>query len=145
MANFLNIFYACKLIPPSRTTLLPQRSGDGPPLLSLQNWEGFFYFSYHFKFCDAECRPLSKWYFCGQNTNQSQQFTYFRRQNYTRNEWRRCETKLEMSGKDEKLHSKRVGNSVSCNGFFPSRAGMLPGLMTHQILCVSRCSTFLTK
>jgi hypothetical protein len=29
--------------------------------------------------------------------------------NYTRNEWRRCETTLETSGEDVKLHSKRVG------------------------------------
>jgi pyruvate kinase len=28
--------------------------------------------------------------------------------NYTRNEWRRCETTLETSGEDVKLHSKRV-------------------------------------
>jgi hypothetical protein len=28
--------------------------------------------------------------------------------NYTRNEWRRFETTLETSGKDLKLHSKRV-------------------------------------
>jgi hypothetical protein len=30
------------------------------------------------------------------------------RQNYTRNEWRRCKTTLETSGEDVKLHSKRV-------------------------------------
>jgi hypothetical protein len=28
--------------------------------------------------------------------------------NYTRNEWRRCQTTLETSGEDVKLHSKRV-------------------------------------
>jgi hypothetical protein len=28
--------------------------------------------------------------------------------NYTRNEWGRCETTLETSGDDVKLHSKRV-------------------------------------
>ena len=28
---------------------------------------------------------------------------------YTPNEWRRCETTLEASGEDAKLHSKRVG------------------------------------
>jgi hypothetical protein len=28
--------------------------------------------------------------------------------NYTRNEWRRCETTLETSEEDVKLHSKRV-------------------------------------
>jgi hypothetical protein len=28
--------------------------------------------------------------------------------NYTRNEWRRCETTLETIGEDVKLHSKRV-------------------------------------
>ena len=29
-------------------------------------------------------------------------------ENYTRNEWRRCKTTLEMSGEDVKLHSKQV-------------------------------------
>ncbi len=29
-------------------------------------------------------------------------------ENYTRNEWRRCETTLETSGEDVKLHSQRV-------------------------------------
>ena len=29
-------------------------------------------------------------------------------QNYTRNEWRRCQTTLETSGEDVKLHSKPV-------------------------------------
>jgi hypothetical protein len=28
--------------------------------------------------------------------------------NYTRNEWKRSKTTLETSGKDQKLHSKRV-------------------------------------
>ncbi len=28
--------------------------------------------------------------------------------NYTRNEWRRCETTLETSGEDVKIHSERV-------------------------------------
>ncbi len=31
-------------------------------------------------------------------------------EDYTRNEWKRCKTTLEMSGEDEKLHSKRVRN-----------------------------------
>ncbi len=29
-------------------------------------------------------------------------------ENYTRNEWRRCENTLETSGEDVKQHSKRV-------------------------------------
>jgi hypothetical protein len=31
-------------------------------------------------------------------------------ENYTRNEWRRCETTLQTSEEDVKLHSKRVEN-----------------------------------
>ncbi len=33
---------------------------------------------------------------------------FMKRQNYTRNEWRRCKTTLEMSGEDVKIYSKRV-------------------------------------
>jgi hypothetical protein len=31
-----------------------------------------------------------------------------RRQNYTRNEWRRCQNTLATSGEDVKTHSQRV-------------------------------------
>ncbi len=44
--------------------------------------------------------------------------------NYTRNEWRRCETTLETSGEDGKLHSKRVYN-LSCLAVCPASRACL--------------------
>ncbi len=39
--------------------------------------------------------------------------------NYTPNEWRRCQTTLETSGQDEKLHPKRVGKITRSQWILP--------------------------